>query len=190
MPNFPFTRDIPFATHNPSSDQPIMQTNTNSEDSIWTVDHFGFNDNNGGFHKQVHLKNEAAPGISTVDAVLFANLSLGQSWPFWQNGLATYQILAQPNAAFNNGLAMFPGGIFVQWGFVNSTTNGTVVFAQTFANTFIVLTQPYYPTGIPPSSGGVATVAVENPVPNGSFTWKFLTPSGAYTGFYWVAIGN
>jgi hypothetical protein len=54
MPFFSFTRDIPFASHNPSSDQPIMQTNTNSEDSIWPIDHHGFNDNLGGYHNIIH----------------------------------------------------------------------------------------------------------------------------------------
>ncbi len=60
MPNFPFTRDTPFATHNPSSDQPIMQTNTNSEDSIWAVDHHGFNDNLGGYHNIIHQDPQLA----------------------------------------------------------------------------------------------------------------------------------
>lgn len=89
MPNFSFTRDIPFATHNPSSDQPIMQTNTNSEDSIWAVDHHGFNDNLGGYHNIIHqdpqLADPAAiPGIGQTyvktvgsDVQLFYESGLG-----------------------------------------------------------------------------------------------------------------
>ncbi len=54
MPNFTYSINVPAASHNPSADQPIMQTNTNSIDSIITIDHFGFNDNQGGWHKNIH----------------------------------------------------------------------------------------------------------------------------------------
>lgn len=60
MPNFNYTRDIPDGPDNPSDDQPPMKENTNSTDSIIKEDHYGFNDNNGGLHKQTRMPILAA----------------------------------------------------------------------------------------------------------------------------------
>jgi len=63
MPNFIYTTNIPAAPHNPSADQPIMQVNANSINSIIGVDHYSFNSVDGGYHKQVNLVNEANQGL-------------------------------------------------------------------------------------------------------------------------------
>lgn len=55
MPIITYNRDTPDAPHNPSSDQPDMKINTNSIDDLISIDHYSFNDNNGGLHKQVRL---------------------------------------------------------------------------------------------------------------------------------------
>src|SRR5258705_11137856 len=60
MSNWVYTRDIPFASHNPSADQPVMQINANSIDSLIQEDHFSFNDNQGGWHKVIHQNPEVA----------------------------------------------------------------------------------------------------------------------------------
>lgn len=54
---FTYTRDIPFATHTPASDQPNMQVNTNTIDDLLKVDHISFNDANGGKHNHVTFHN-------------------------------------------------------------------------------------------------------------------------------------
>jgi len=52
--SFTYIRDIPFASHNPSTDQPNMQTNTNSIDNLLQIDHVSFNDvTNSGKHLHV-----------------------------------------------------------------------------------------------------------------------------------------
>lgn len=60
MPNFNYIFDIPFASHNPSSDQPDMLTNNNSNKLIWEVDHHGFGDNLGGYHNVIHQDPQIA----------------------------------------------------------------------------------------------------------------------------------
>jgi len=56
--NFNYNRDIPFATNDPAVDQPDMQTNTNSIDTLINVDHLSFNTATGnqsdGYHKVIH----------------------------------------------------------------------------------------------------------------------------------------
>jgi len=69
-----YNRDIPFATHNPSVDQPNMLKNTNAEITIWDRDHVTFNTNFSGTHKQVTFSSKN-PGAAQVDpaSVLFTN---------------------------------------------------------------------------------------------------------------------
>lgn len=51
--NLYFNSDIPASGNNPSRDQPEMLKNNQSNETIWTVDHTGFNENNSGTHQQV-----------------------------------------------------------------------------------------------------------------------------------------
>ncbi len=59
MTLYTYNNNIPFASNNPSTDQPNMQTNTNSISALIGVDHVGFNSSgsgaggNGGHHLQV-----------------------------------------------------------------------------------------------------------------------------------------
>ena len=52
MTNFVYTVGIPDAPNDPSADQPNMKVNNDSNDGIWKIDHYGFRNNNGGYHKQ------------------------------------------------------------------------------------------------------------------------------------------
>ncbi len=54
MTNVIYNRDIPDGPNNPSQDQPKMKTNTNSLDSLISIDHIGFGNNQGGYHKDIH----------------------------------------------------------------------------------------------------------------------------------------
>lgn len=190
MPNFAFTRDIPFATHNPSSDQPIMQTNTNSEDSIWPVDHFGFNDNNGGYHQQVHLKNESAPGIGTVDGVLYANVNPTNSWPFWQNSLGSFPMITQPIVNAFNGTATMPGGVILKWGVISATGgSAAVVFPVAFLTNIFTVQLTLIDTNA--ATGHAAGIYVlQGSTSITGFTYIIADPTTTTTGFLYFAMGN
>lgn len=196
MPNFAFTRDTPFATHNPSSDQPVMQTNTNSEDSIWAVDHFGFNDNNGGLHKQVHLKNEAAPGLGTVDGVFYANLANAQSWPFWQNALGSFQ-MAGRGVTGTNGYLTLPSAsanpVILQWA-APTLDNAAQTIRDNSSFTFPLA----FPTAVfavlisaVKASTGPEGLWVKAPgATTAGFTIRTSASAGQFTTLYYFAIGN
>jgi hypothetical protein len=64
LPLFPFDNTIPFGTHNPSADQPIMLANNQASLSISQVDHFGYNVNSGGYHQQVRMANRTTYPLS------------------------------------------------------------------------------------------------------------------------------
>lgn len=196
MPNLPYTRDIPHATHNPSSDQPIMETNNNSNDTLWAVDHFGFNDNNGGYHKQVHLKNEAAPGISTVDGVFYANLANAQSWPFWQNALGSFQLMGRNSVATNGYITLpssSPNPLILQWAapIVDAA-------AQPIQDNSIFLFPIAFPTAVfsvvlsaQKASNGAEGLWIKSPGPNTlGFTIRTSASVGQFPALFYFAIGN
>jgi len=148
MPNFSFTRDIPFASHNPSADQPIMQTNTNSEDSIWAVDHFGFNDNDGGTHQKVSLKNTDLTTTPTLPPnILGAGFETLYSQPagvaplgplgeiFYSRGGNPGIQLTGPGTPQGTtlGSSFLPGGYLINWGQVAAVTDTAVTFTQDYA---------------------------------------------------------
>lgn len=49
-----YTKGIPFATHNPSDDQPIMQQNNDANFQIWDVDHIGFDSGSASIPSGTH----------------------------------------------------------------------------------------------------------------------------------------
>lgn len=97
----------------------------------------------------------------------------------------TIPITTQNGATFlagqhNRGCTIF------QWGFVNSTTSGTVTYNVPFpTQVFNIQTTAFF-SGAAPNN--LATVSVKE-INLSSFSWKFHTDSGAYAGFYWTAIG-
>lgn len=199
MPNFTYTANIPASSHNPSVDQPDMQINTNSTDAIIAVDHYSFNENLGGYHKQVNLVNSVVnPGTPAgVGSVLFSKTD---DW-YFQNPLTGVNAIQMTNAAYfpisaiNGGRTFLPGGMIMQWGFVvaggtfSNFDTGAVVFPVAFPTIVInVLTTPGYGGAQPTSSSGMV-VSIKNPVPNSGFTWAVNTGSSAYNTFYWQALG-
>jgi hypothetical protein len=200
--NLTYNTGVPNPPNRPSADVPLMQINTNNIPTLIGVDHFQFQNNFGGYHQQVHLVNESAPGIGTASGVLYANLATSQSWPFWQNALGSFQLMGQ-NSAATNGYVTIPGGIILQWGsntavtegsFAGGTANGTVTFATANiafpTNCFNVISIPFW-TSTPPSSTGTGTATPDtSTLTRTAFNWKFNSNSSAYTGFFWIAIGN
>lgn len=123
-----YNLDVPNPPNNPSQDVPLMYTNTNSISNLINIDHFGFKNNLGGYHQQVTLLNESAPGFGTASAVFFANLQGGQSWPFWQNAAGTSQLLSgipSVNSANTGGYTYLPGGLLMQFGIATGLVEGS-----------------------------------------------------------------
>ncbi len=68
--NLNYIRNIPFESHNPSVDQPDMQTNTNSIETWVSVDHHGFEDNEGGYHTVIHQDPNTSIGGTPTSRVV------------------------------------------------------------------------------------------------------------------------
>jgi hypothetical protein len=203
MTLFVYNQNIPFATNNPSVDQPNMQVNTNSIFNLIEVNHQGFNLNNGGFHTIIQFidQGNTTPPKVTGSGQLFTNTVSGDQELFYESGngvisqLTTTGITPSPNP---NGFTYLPGGIILQWGllsqsFGSGSTTGTVTFATANIafpnNCFIVTGNPLVSFANLPSSQGSVNIR-QNGISKTSFQWQFFTNSNQYIGFTWFAIGN
>ena len=185
MPNYTYTRDIPNGPNNPSADQPIMQTNANSTDSILDIDLYGFNDNNGGFHQKstyvvqgsdpVPLNTDGAQGIvytKTVSGIaeLFIN-RFGSATPI--------QLTKGAISASASGYTFLPGGIIIQWGTASASSGGST-------NNF--------PLAFPTSAWAVVPTEIGNDRLSISVDSLGLSSFKAYCSvarnIYYIAIGN
>lgn len=189
--SFTFDIGVPATGHNPSVDYSIMQANNVSSFAILDVDHITYNALSGGTHKQCTFINKADPGIGGGNTALYSNNTVppdGNSWPFWTNELGTFQ-LGGDFTASAQGQFTLPGGIIVQWGAINasSTVTGNIVFGTPFVTAcYVVYTSPYYPGAVP---NGAYTVGVKDNASTTGVEYRVVTSSGAYSGFYWLAIG-
>lgn len=194
MPTYSYNENIPAAANAPKNDQPGMQQNTNSIDSIIGVDHYTFETSNmDGFHQYVRMKPTASPAL--VDGAtcgLFATTINGQSWPAWANEAGQTSLLSYVTSEGNNGYCSLPGGLLIQWGRATASSSSSqqnFTFPTAFPNNcFVVVPNPTYSGGIP---GGAASVAVrESTINKTGFSFLYQTNASNYTGFTWVAIGK
>lgn len=156
MPFFSYNTGIPAANNNPSVDQPNMQTNTNSINSILNVDHYNFNDNEGGHHRQTTFVDQTIPTTAVGQSALYSKTS-GQSQVYatGNNGGKEYQLTRMIDASFasfgtavplvatgtasGTGMWSFlPGGLLIQTGdCTNDSTAGGPVFTFPVAFTSV-----------------------------------------------------
>lgn len=207
----PYNINIPFATNSPSTDQPKMEENTNSINTLIQQDHFGFNGefnanpNSGGWHTLLHMVDQVtdpASSITNVGQLYARNVTFNGKTDvalFYRTGTvigsanSITQITAPKNTVgATNGYTFLPGGIILQWG-VEAVPTGQHVFGGTsfflnYTNVFAVILSPQV------SSNAVtkqATVSL-NGTSTSSFTWNYVRAdtSGDYPAFNWLAIGN
>lgn len=207
MPNFNYFLNIPAAANNPSVDQPNMETNTNSINSIIGIDHFSFGSPNGsdGTHQQVNLR--VSPGVNGA-------LPAGTAGPGW-NTLFTSNVTATstneiflsrggtaaieltgPGAplAATNGRSFFAGGIRFEWGIVTLTAGvphdtANVFFVPAFTTTCFNIQATLIANG----SGQLDQVAILSVFPIDNTVFKYVfngVNSSHYPMFYWTAIGD
>lgn len=194
---YPIDTTIPNAPNDPADDQPKMKDNFNNINSYLSVDHIVPGAVNNGYHKQVHLINEAAPGLVGADGVLFANAVSGISWPFWQNSSGTFQILGS-NTLSGDGYITLPGGFIIMWGTVSltgadSAKNVPVSFAAITGIAFpnacftvmLTLTQKASSSSSDNTLGRTASSLTAT-----GFNYNFNGTGNDFPSFDFIAIGN
>jgi hypothetical protein len=214
--NFTYFMGIPNRNNKPSIDQPNMTINNNSNLAMWAVDHTGFNtsDSSGGYHKTIH--QTPIPGSFPVTSPnTIQNKLQIYSKPDSSNKLQLFCKNAFSNSASSGQESQltgysaltsgyqFLGGVIIQWGFfsgslagANTSMGQTITYPLAFPNSLFSIT--LQPTG---NSAMGASPVPANPLvlivddvlsiaSKTAFTWKSISSATAYTGFYWIAIGN
>ena len=186
MPNYTYTRERPAGQVSPAAQRATLQTNNDSNDSIWNVDHYGFNDNDGGYHQKstyVVQTSDPAPVASSVE-VYSKNLTTGaltqpELYALHPTGSPVLMTRGLPVPASGEGVLY--GGQMIRCG--SGTGPGTNI-AVTFSSAF-------------PTACTVAFV-ISN---NNSRTWNTSNLSttgftanassslGGSDSFFWFAIG-
>lgn len=116
--SFAYNSSIPATNNNPSSDQPIMQTNAAAIENFVNVDHVDFNNSNCGKHLQVTINSKNLP-IAQTDP---------QSVIYTGNGIAS----TVSQLFYVNQLATFP--LSTLRAYANFTVSGTTMTATNFFN--------------------------------------------------------
>lgn len=210
MSNFNYNINIPAANNNPSNDQGLMFTNTNSIFNWAAIDHHGFGDDLGGYHAVIHqdvgtparsVNRTAATGpvnfpgaiagINQLFAASVVSPSSTDTQLFSITGNGGVSQLTG-NLASNEGY-VWCAGVLIQWGNVSfPPTSNNVVFADPdrtnciqFPNGLFNIITGF--TGTSTSTNNTLLITTQSLT---GFSWARTTTNGAYTGFYWVAIGN
>ena len=216
MPLFSYNRDIPDAPNSPSADQPLMKTNTNSIDDLIDVDHYSFDEANGGLHRQVRLVNETIPSVSANQVGIYSKVQTqSQIFATSDTGAKEYQLTRFRDADFatfgtytnagstdvnydqKGGWTFLPGRILFQYATVISN-RGTkkidpstipVVFPITFSSSNIIITVTPICKAGGTSEAHVPSVDYST-VSSSGFTCEWDTSTSAYIGFTWTAMGR
>lgn len=212
--NLNYNQNIPGSQNNPSDDQPLMRTNTNSIRTWVGIDHFGFNDNRGGLHKQTRIINQLAipAGLTAQMGTIYTKLAtstgvLTESNIFFTPGTSAneYQITRVITASFalfgtltNNynavgvdffgGWTFLPGGLLYQYGRVlhGGATLRIVPFPVPFSDaTSIVINL----TAVSNNNSDHATNVSNGSITTTQFSLR-TTSNSALTATTWFAIGK
>jgi hypothetical protein len=108
-----YNTGVPATNDNPSNDQPSMLTNTQSSAAIWDIDHYGFQDPNGGIHQQTTFPGFASPATPVDNAASVAYPAAGIA----DTTHAQYYFETNQNSFLLSGLR----------GFINFTSSITPV---------------------------------------------------------------
>jgi hypothetical protein len=206
-----YTTGIPDTPNDPSEDQPDMKINNDSNEAIWKIDHYGFNNNNGGLHKYVRMPY-SAPG--SIPPGLVPNEGTIYPKSVTSDGSARTQLFFTPDASTNQyqltrtiatkfatfstatvydgtqpdvtgGWTFLPGGMLLQYGILaNPTNNATIKYPVAFTSfAFITL-------GAVRNNTDDKTISVKDGSSTITQFQIIMSNSSLPTALYWHSIGK
>ncbi len=197
FPLIPYTKSIPAAANNPSNDQPDMQANTDAIDTLLNRDHYPFNTNYSGLHRQSRYKAQTAPSTGVAGdkiLALYAKTGAVSTELFMirdaNAGTEVALTTSKIGAPILNPLASvswLPGGVLIQWGSttaVQGSASNTIPYATPFPNRVLSVTC----TVVTDDSSTIRFSILGNPS-LGSFTTT-QTNSSHFIRLEWMAIGD
>lgn len=210
--NLAFNQNIPLGSNNPSNDRPLMTENFNSTFTWPTIDHFGFQDNSGGFHKKVTFPSTtytlASPPIpASSQMILFSALTTSPVASVLSYTSDTNPVPIQLTApfrpltttgsvgsgTFSSSATFLPGlataGAFIiQFGYVTAPNRSTAISFPITFTTLLSLNVSIKVAGASPTSFNDISVRDQS---NSGFSWGSTNSYSGSTGnvLSWTAIG-
>lgn len=195
-----FYPNIPASADAPKNDQPQMQINNASINSLIAIDHIGFSTTNGGYHTVVHsVDNVTDPAtVGTGVGMLYTKVvtlnSLTDTQLFYLTAGGGLNQLTG-SAPQTNGYA-FLAGIIINWGTVTltvgTTTQTTVNLTSpnlSFPNNMFNVQVALIPNNTSQNSSNNTVSATI--MSKSQFIITFAgTSAGNFPSAYWFAIGN
>lgn len=174
----PYNPSIPATNDDPADDQPLMQANFSSINTLINVDHVGFSNAQYGQHNQVTFAANNVPTTPTTPPVLFTNTVGGAPQLFFYSGSTFNQYTSAAN-----GSTYLLGGTIIKWGGtgVISGSGNVITFATAFPNNCFMVTLTLVDPGNPTVQYNVQSKS------NSNFT---CATSSANKSFYYIAMGN
>lgn len=182
-----YNPSIPATNDDPADDQPLMQANFASINTLINVDHVGFSNAKYGQHNQVTFATSNPPSVPTTPPVLFTNIvdGAGNMLPgslaelFFYSGANTKGQNQYVSTA--NGSVLLLGGIVLKWGsagLIGSPLSFPVPFPTACFAVLITGTSTLYAGGFVVTAANQTTFTVQR------------TSGVGNTGYYYLAIGN
>lgn len=212
-----YNSNIPNPPNRPSSDVPLMQTNTNSISALINIDHYGFNNNLGGYHSQVQMpvqspftgvlgngtlytqsiKNSSAGNEATL---FYTPGPTGNAYQLTRTITGSYALFADftnnyggSGTAYTGGWTYLPGGLLFQYGFYNAgaggigSKTGSINFPVAFLNPPFVVNATL--TILAQSSSIHQLSILNGSLTTNLFKWTLDDTTSNFNGIYWTAIG-
>ncbi len=206
---------IPTGTVNLDVDYQNIQNNFQQLDTTFGVDHVTYSNQTAqnGYHTSIHFNpvsttttnppnNQppvvpaAVPGYGQLfSAQINDGVNIDEALFFLTGGNRLQQLTRNfaPVAA-QNGYTFLPGGFILQWGLKSggAESAGNVNFPIPFPNAAYVMQGTGMWTGASDPNGAFTVGLKFNQTvgPFTSFRWVTFTNSGAYAGFWWIALGR
>lgn len=198
-----YTANVPVSGQTLGNSRPIINANFGAINTAFSVNHVAFNSADQGKHKFCTFLTQgtssaSSPGTAANDVNFYSRSQTGfdGSAPnlylqFGPNGAGAADVLMTRRIApvtASNGYTFLPGGLILQWGFLQGApfiaNNAAVTFPLTFPSAIYNIQM----TGVTASTDD-KTINVKNGSQTTSGFNVICSGSSQFTFINWVAIG-
>ena len=114
--SFTYDATVPNGTHSPSQDYQAMQTNYDSIQNGFSVNHVGFNEATCGQHTIINLERQSATSANANQGLLYAAAVSTDSELFYaRDGGEAFQVTNGTPVKAVTGITSLPGGMLMAW---------------------------------------------------------------------------
>lgn len=193
----PFNPNIPQPTDRLAKSQQDLLSNNLQLNTSFGVNHYPFSDltSFNGMHAQCQFVEQVSAPVPIAQTNTLYSIQSTPGELFYKRFAGNPIQMTGPFEPVQGGkgYTFLPGGMLLQWGFINSTASSYTPLLFVTNNIdfpskcIFISTQPYSGATVPNSQ---ATISIlDSSVSNTGFQWAFITNSAQYTGFYWSALG-